>query len=125
MASRRGRGHSGHRLDLLKWGVAGRTIELVRLLTKQGDQSKPESPEYYQAISSDDGASAIKAADRCANLEDALTSVQGNHSLKRWRKYVERARTDVLPIYASLPVRRNEIEVRLAAIDAALLEYAA
>jgi len=48
-------------------GFPARTIELVELLTK-----RPEKTDYWEAIWNDPDARLLKAADRIANLTDAL-----------------------------------------------------
>jgi (p)ppGpp synthase/HD superfamily hydrolase len=106
------------REDLIRYGVQHDVLEVVELLTKPDDGPAPAA--YYQGIAGDDVACVVKCADRCANLEDALAEIHATRGLKRWRRYVEKTRTDVLPIYASLPALRAELEARLAAIDAAL-----
>jgi hypothetical protein len=67
----------------------------------------------------------VKCADRCSNLEDSLGEVQATRSLKRWRRYVEKTTTDVLPMYVTLPFLRAQLVTRLEAIDAELALVAA
>lgn len=107
--------------NLREWGVDARTVEIVDLLTKKNKAHEAETDEYYQAISHDDTALLVKAADRSANIEDALLEVQQSRELKRWRNYVARTYSDVLPMYATLPELRAELETRLKAIEDALL----
>ncbi len=107
--------------DLCAWGVNARTIRLVDLLTKKNAQNEAETAEYYAAISQDSMALLIKCADRAANLEDCISEVKRGN-VKRWKNYVERTYTDVLPLYASLPELRAELETRLKAIEEAILE---
>lgn len=104
------------------WGVEDRTIHLVDLLTKKNAPQEPEDPEYYRGIASDETALLIKAADRCDNLTDALAEVKRTGKCKRWKGYVERTKTDMLPLYAELPELRRELETRLKAVEDAILE---
>lgn len=102
------------------WGVAARTIEIVELLTKENAAHEAETREYYAAIACDASALLVKCADRSANIEDALAEVKRGNG-KRWRKYVERTYSDVLPLYESLPELRAELVSRLKAIEDAML----
>ena len=107
--------------DLRAWGVNARTIRLVDLLTKKNEQNEAETAEYYAAIAQDSTALLIKCADRAANLEDCISEVKRGN-VKRWKNYVDRTYTDVLPLYTSLPELRAELETRLKAIEEAILE---
>jgi (p)ppGpp synthase/HD superfamily hydrolase len=105
--------------DLLEIGVERDTLDVVERLTKKNG-NEPATPDYYQGISESLEALVVKCADRCANLEDALAEVKATRGLKRWRRYVEKTTTDVLPMYVTLPRLRAEIETRLALITDAL-----
>jgi (p)ppGpp synthase/HD superfamily hydrolase len=107
--------------DLRAWHVDARTVELVDLLTKKNAPDEPETEEYYQDIAHDDTAVLVKFCDRAANLEDVLSEVKRGN-VRRWKAYVDRTYTDVLPMYVSLPALRAELEARLKAIEDAIIE---
>jgi (p)ppGpp synthase/HD superfamily hydrolase len=109
------------RQDLIDLGVDFDTLDIVERLTKKNG-NELATPEYYQGIADSEMALFVKAADRCSNLEDALSEVNRTSGLKRWKRYVEKTRTDVLPMYVSMPYLRSQIESRLEAIEEALEE---
>jgi (p)ppGpp synthase/HD superfamily hydrolase len=105
--------------DLLRYGVSARAVEVVIRLTKTNRADEPEDAAYYRGVAADDTARFVKAADRCANLEDALTEVRAGRTPRRWARYVERTYSDVVPMYASLPPLRQELVRRLRALERA------
>ena len=104
--------------DLHELGFSARVVDIVDLLTKKSDGSATAG--YYQAIARDDIALSVKCADRCANLETALDLVKAGMEVPRWRRYVEKTTFDVLPMYVSLPLLREQLVRRLRAIEDAL-----
>jgi (p)ppGpp synthase/HD superfamily hydrolase len=116
-------------IDLINLGVDHQTMTLVDLLTKENDNSQAESKAYFKRIAEDHLATVIKTADRCANLEDAFSEVRLGNGLRRWKRYVDRTSTDMLPILfpperlSQCPVTRflyGKISVRLELIAEAL-----
>lgn len=107
--------------DVSRW-IDERTREIADLLTKKNAAHEPEDPAYYVGVAGDNEAIFVKCADRCANLEDALTEAKAGRELKRWWRYVERTKTDVLPVYASLPFLRRELQMRLDSIQELVCE---
>jgi len=103
------------------YGISASQIDIVLRLTKPDPHGKaPES--YYTEIAKSQDALVVKCADRCANLEDALAEVLVEEPTepRRWGRYVEDTSTHILPLYASLPWLRKEIEDRLGNIEEAL-----
>lgn len=105
---------------LLSYGVKKRTVRLVDLLTKRSSD-KSDGRKYYAAIKKDSTALLIKAADRCANLEEARAEVKKKRHIGRWQAYVKDTKTLVLPIYEDRPELRAEIEKRLSALEDAII----
>jgi (p)ppGpp synthase/HD superfamily hydrolase len=113
---------TGVTLSMLEtWNVDERTVCIVDLLTKKNAQNEAETAEYYEKICQDSTALLVKCADRCANIEDAICEVKRG-SVRRWKNYVERTYSDVLPLYASFPKLRAELEKRLNAIKDSIIE---
>jgi (p)ppGpp synthase/HD superfamily hydrolase len=104
--------------DLIQAGISNDVVGIVERLTK--DASAPASSEYYRGIAESEVALLVKCADRCANLEDALREVLSNRELTRWATYAQKTRTDLLPMYASMPKLQEHLEDRLRLIEEAL-----
>jgi (p)ppGpp synthase/HD superfamily hydrolase len=109
------------REHLLGLGITDRQLDIVERLTKERPND-PGTAEYYQRIAESDDALVVKCADRCANLEDALAELRAKVPTRprRWERYVEKTTTSVLPMYATLPELRAELEKRVARIEEAL-----
>jgi (p)ppGpp synthase/HD superfamily hydrolase len=105
------------REDLIAAGISNDVVDIVERLTKTGAKA---APEYYGGIGESDAALLVKCADRCANLEDALREVLSTRELARWATYVEKTRTNLLPIYAPMPRFQKFLEERLRLIEEAL-----
>jgi len=103
---------------LLERGVPADVVNLVDLLTKPDDGPAPL--EYYLRMAMNREALAVKCADRCSNLMDAIESVRGNHSVHRWAKYAMKTRRDVVPLFDSFPALQAELTIRVAALEEAV-----
>lgn len=102
------------RQHLLDAGIQYHALDIVERLTKPNPHGKAP-PSYYQGIAEHTGALVVKAADRCANLEDAFKDllVPGEFlQCKRWRNYVAETYEYVLPMYVTLPSLAAEIKWR-------------
>lgn len=116
--------------NLRMLGVDEAVIEVVDLLTKKNGRNDPEDTAYYQGVASNDTAVLVKFADRCHNLQDAAKDIRAEAgmliphepTIRRWQRYAQRTRTDVLPIYASLQALHDELERRVKDVEAAVLE---
>lgn len=108
------------REDLISFGVDFETLDIVDRLTKKNG-NQPATPEYYQGIADSEMALFVKCADRCSNLEYALSEVKRTSNLKRWKRYVEKTYSDVLPMYITMPYLRGQIVERLEEIKKALI----
>jgi (p)ppGpp synthase/HD superfamily hydrolase len=103
--------------DLTTLGVTAHQLDIVERLTKEYPND-PATPEYYQRIAESEDALVVKCADRCANLEDALTMLRAPRPIspRRWERYAEKTLRNVLPMYAEHPQLHAELESRLTAI---------
>jgi (p)ppGpp synthase/HD superfamily hydrolase len=110
--------------DLLRWGVPQRVVDVVDLLSKKNSSSEPETEAYYRAVAGDDTALFVKAADRSSNLEDALLEVRSEAPPRRWSRYADRTRAELLPLYAHAPELQTQLEKRLRALESALAQTA-
>jgi (p)ppGpp synthase/HD superfamily hydrolase len=108
--------------DLLRWGIPQRVVDVVDLLSKKNRSSEPETDAYYRAVASDDTALFVKAADRSANLEDARLEVRNEAAPRRWMRYADRTRAELLPLYVRAPALQAELEKRLRSLEGALSE---
>ena len=107
--------------DLLDYGMSPRVVEIVDLLTKKNAAHEPETAEYYEKIMQDNDALFVKAADRCANLEDVLKDIKEGRGIKRWKRYVIRTHMEVLPHYGhKYPFLLQQLMDRLSDIYAEL-----
>jgi (p)ppGpp synthase/HD superfamily hydrolase len=105
--------------DLIRYGVTQDVVDVVLLMTKPDQGPAPAS--YYENIAKNKRAMLVKAADRCSNLDDALTEIKSSRSLKRWKNYVNKTYTDVLPLYKdACPFLANQIYSRLIHIEVEL-----
>jgi (p)ppGpp synthase/HD superfamily hydrolase len=106
--------------DLLEYGMYPRIVEIVDLLTKKNAAHEPESKEYYELIMQDKDALFVKAADRCANLEDVVKDIMEGRSIRRWERYVDRTYDEVLPHYEKYPFLHGQLLARLKAVETEL-----
>jgi (p)ppGpp synthase/HD superfamily hydrolase len=106
--------------DLLEYGMYPRIVEVVDLLTKKNAAHEPESKEYYELIMQDVDALFVKAADRCANLEDVVKDIMEGRSIRRWERYVGRTYDEVLPHYEKYPFLHEQLLDRLKAVETEL-----
>ena len=106
---------------LLGLGITYYQLDIVERLTKE-KPNDPATDEYYERISESQDALVVKCADRCANLEDALAELlaQPPREPRRWGRYMEKTVTRVLPMYASLPDLRAELQKRVDLIAQAI-----
>ncbi len=100
--------------DLIEIGIRNDVVDIVERLTKQPGW---EPQEYYRGIAESDAALLVKCADRCSNLEDALLEVRSKRDVARWKKYAEKTRADLLPMYVSMPQFHRFLEERLSLIE--------
>ena len=109
------------RKHLIALGISSYELDIVERLTKE-KPNEPATDEYYQHIAESNDALVVKCADRCANLEDALAELHAEvpREPRRWSRYVEKTIANVLPLYASLPELRAELQKRLDRIAEAL-----
>ncbi len=107
-----------HLLDL---GITDYQLDIVERLTKE-KPNEPATDEYYQRIAESNDALLVKCADRCANLEDAMLELNAKVPKEpgRWGRYAEKTVTRILPLYATLPQLRAELERRVEWIKKAL-----
>lgn len=91
--------------DLMAQGFNGRTLALVRLLTKwwpdtaKDDVKAQHKPKYYAKILADQEAVALKLLDRADNLADMARVLPGK---RRWvRRYVVKTEAEFGPLYAT------------------------
>lgn len=87
--------------------------KLVETLTEiEGD---PDHPGYYRNIARDGEALIVKAADRCANIEDVVKDLNRGNSVERWQRYLRKTRRDVEPILSGALLA--ELQKRLNAAE--------
>lgn len=87
--------------------------ELVETLTEiEGD---PDHPDYYRNIARDGEALIVKAADRCANIEDVAKDLRHGNSVERWQRYLRKTRRDVESILDGALLA--ELQARLHAAE--------
>ena len=108
--------------ELLELGISEEVLKVVILLTKTNDPSEPEDKEYYRGILTNDNAIFVKVCDRISNIEDAEKEIKASRTLKRWKKYVERTLTEVLPLYENFPSLYKELYARVESIYVLLCE---
>jgi (p)ppGpp synthase/HD superfamily hydrolase len=103
--------------DLRALGISGKQLDIVERLTKPVDG---DLASYYRGISESVDALVVKCSDRAANLEDALPAIETGLDPYRFKRYAEKSRVDLLPLYDRFPELRRELLTRLERLEAAL-----
>jgi (p)ppGpp synthase/HD superfamily hydrolase len=87
--------------DLTALGVDSDDAGAVQTLTKDEPHAYEGAP-YFEACAPRYVTWLVKAADRCSNLLSAAEAAIPGERNQRWKNYVERTRTEMLPVYERL-----------------------
>jgi (p)ppGpp synthase/HD superfamily hydrolase len=84
--------------DLLERGISASALNDMVTLTK-ADPSAYEAGPYFHGCVQRIPTWIVKAADRVSNLLSAAEDAVPGARNQRWKNYIERTRTEMLPVY--------------------------